>query len=382
MQNASKIGFIGNPSGLPHGSKDNTGNIVHGYAARSFFKDWVKVGTNTSADNIARTRESITHLGFVTATMLHVNRTPKYIASHENVADFIEKLDLPVTTFGFGCQAELGQSIKDAKVDDRSVRLLKAISDRAESIAVRGEFTAELCNKYGVKNVEVIGCQSAYFGGLQNRDRKDAFFNKFNASEEKSGVYLSLGPDESKLLEIAINSGSNIIGQGDPTEERISTGDLSREDFLKNGNDHWEPPYLLRMFESGKVSKSDYFDYIKKSFYKFYTVEDWVNHFSDGYGFCYGTRFHGNMIAFWAGVPSLWIAHDMRTFELCEHLKLPYIMHDKLQQLSSADELYELCDYSSYWNAFDNRLSDFARYLKINNVTQFLSENYRSSLIV
>lgn len=380
MRDSNRIGFIGNPDRLPLGSKDNTGNIVHGYAARSFFKDWVKVGTNCSDENIARVRDSVSHLGFVTATMLHVNRTPKYIASHENVANFIEKLDLPVTTFGFGCQAVLGQSIKNAEVDSRSVRLLKSISDHAKTIAVRGEFTAELCNKYGVKNVEVVGCQSAYFGGVNNWERRDGFFKDFDKNNDKSAAYLSLGPDESKLLGLALKGGSDIVGQGDPTEERISLGSLSREDYLSNEGDVWEPPYLIRAFDEGLIDKGKYFDYIKKKFFKFYNVEDWVKYFSSGYGFCYGTRFHGNMVAFWAGVPALWIAHDMRTLELCQHLRLPYLMHDDLNAISCVEDLYELCDYTDFWKGFEDNLKRFGGYLSRNDVYQFLDDRYSEIL--
>lgn len=375
MNSIKKIGFIGNPAILPHGSKDNTGNIVHGYAARSFFKDWVKVGTNITDENIQKVRENVSHLGFVAATMLHVNRTPKYIHSHENVAKFIEKLDLPVTTFGFGCQAELDQTIADAKVDERSVRLLRAISDHATSIAVRGEFTADLCIKYGVKNVEVIGCQSAYFGGMKNWANKDDFLNLSKKECEKSAAYLSLGPDERKLLEIALESHSDLIGQGDPTEEKIASGELAFSDYIRDDDSNWEPPYLKKMFNDGTLQREFYYNYVKKNFYKFYNVEDWLKHFSGNYDFCYGTRFHGNMIAFWAGIPSLWIAHDMRTLELCEQLKLPYIKHQEINNISHVDQLFEKCDYSDYWRSFPSALKSFRNYLEENDVAQFLSNS-------
>ncbi|MBO9356739.1 hypothetical protein GG851_22340 [Bordetella petrii] len=165
-----KIGFIGNPMRLPPLSRDNTGNIVHGHAARALFADPVDVKSDRSDENIEKVRERITHLGLIAATMLHTKKPPKYIDGHDRAADFIEKLDLPVCAFGFGCHAGINDTISEANVDSRTLRLLRAIAERSETVGVRGEFTADLCVKYGVKNVSVVGCQSAYIAAALNID--------------------------------------------------------------------------------------------------------------------------------------------------------------------------------------------------------------------
>jgi hypothetical protein len=45
-----------------------------------------------------------------------------------------------------------------------------------------------------------------------------------------------------------------------------------------------------------------------------------------GFDFVIGARIHGVMLGLQAGVPSLCIAHDSRTRELCETMKVPFVM--------------------------------------------------------
>ena len=44
---------------------------------------------------------------------------------------------------------------------------------------------------------------------------------------------------------------------------------------------------------------------------------------SSKYDFSVGLRLHGNMVAWQAGTPALWVYHDSRTQELAETMALP-----------------------------------------------------------
>ena len=44
-----------------------------------------------------------------------------------------------------------------------TLKLLKEIEERCV-IGVRGYYTAEILNKYGIKNLQVIGCPSMFYG--------------------------------------------------------------------------------------------------------------------------------------------------------------------------------------------------------------------------
>ena len=351
-----KIGMIGNPAALSAGSKDNTGNIIHGHAARYLFESAPSIKAFSTAENIERVRSEFTHLGFVAATNLHVKNAPDYIQGHVGAADFVEKLDLPVCVFGFGCHAHLGDTIAAANVDPRSVRLLRVLAERSKTVGVRGAFTADLCAKYGVKNVTVVGCQSAYVAALRNTNCR-----ALNTKGERPVVSFSWGPDERRLLRLAMEAGAGVIGQGDSTEELIAQGQIERDAFL--AGDY----RLLGCFEDamkcGELSRSDYYDYIKGHFFKFYDVGRWCAHITQSYDFCVGTRFHGNMAAFLAGVPSLWIEHDMRTRELCQHLGLPSINCAHLSEVRDLKQLTSECSYEAFWSRMPQLASEFLDYL-------------------
>ena len=149
---------------------------------------------------------------------------------------FLKKTGLPVVTFGFGCQAALGQSLADAEVDSRSVRLLRVIADLSQSIAVRGAYTADLCRKYGVTNVELIGCQSAYVAGIAN----------WGASAKgpyppKKRLSAMCPSDRMKrhVLNLMMQAGCDIIGQGNPLEQAIAAQALSAADLVSGQSRLW-----------------------------------------------------------------------------------------------------------------------------------------------
>ena len=368
------IGFVGNPAGMKPDSKDNTGNLIHGFAARALFARKLGVRTLNEEENIRSVRERCRVLGFVAATGLNVNKTPHFIDAQVNAANFVERLDLPVCVFGLGAQAPLGQSLAEAEVDPRSVRLLKVLADKSNIVAVRGEFTADLCRKLGVHNVEVIGCQSAYLAGLRNWGREIAP----PSNPENLTVNLSLGLDEAKLLDLAMARGADLIGQGNPADERIALGQIDRDAFVSNtyGGTVW--PMIETLFLDGRIDRGAYFDYIRKHFFKFYEFDAWTAHMAR-YDFCLGTRFHGNMAAFFAGVPALWLVHDSRTEELCRHLGLPSMAHADVQSVSDLRDIAALADYGTFFRTFPERLSVFRDYLDKNGVTDLLTKEFRDA---
>ena len=126
------------------------------------------------------------------------------------------------------------------------------------------------------------------------------------------------------------------------------------------------------MFEESKLSRDRYYDYLRSHFYKFYNVPNWLAHMKSHYDFCFGTRFHGNMAAFMAGVPALWLSHDMRTQELCEHLGLPYIAHSRLKEFATVSDLAAQCNFDTFWARFPQRLREFRSYLDHNGVSPML----------
>ncbi len=371
-----RIGIIGNPASLPTHSRDNTGNIIHGHAALHLFADADYIDFDLSESNIEKVRSEFTHVGFVAATNLHVSGIPSYIDSQVQAATLIEKLDLPVCAFGFGCHAQLGDTISAASVDSRSIKLLRVLAERSHTIGVRGAFTADLCAKYGVTNVSIVGCQSAYVAAMINCSKRN-----LTTSADRPCVNFSWGVKEGYMMYLALTEGAQVIGQGNPTETAIRNGEISRKDFLAKGANYQLMPIVETAIRIGIVSRDGYYDYVFKNFHKFYDVDLWRAHIAQHYDFCVGTRFHGNMAALQAGIPALWIEHDMRVRELCEHLGLPSLPVSKLTRFNSLRAFSKICSYEKFWTKMPERSREFLDYLAGNGVKDLLAPDISSGLV-
>lgn len=368
-----RIGFIGSPHTLTSNTLDNTGNMIHSHAAYSLFDKSESVSIDLSDQNIQNIRSKFSHIGFIAATNLPVNSLPSYINGHKLAADFIEKLDLPVCVFGFGSQAKLTDTIHKSSVNQHSVRLLRVLADHAHTIGVRGEFTADLCAKYGVRNTSVVGCQSAYLAATMRAPVNQVI-------GDQPCIHITNSHDEIHLLNLAIKNNISIIGQGDLTETAIINNKISRADFISNNENYHLSRAVDRCLQLGLFSRGDYFDYIKNHFRKFYDVHSWRSHIANHHDFCIGTRFHGNMAAFQAGVATIWLEHDMRTKELCDHFSLPKMAASNIKKFSSFKDIAVTYDESNFWKQIPARTHEFLEYLNDNGVSDMLDSKILDQL--
>jgi hypothetical protein len=73
------------------------------------------------------------------------------------------------------------------------------------------------------------------------------------------------------------------------------------------------------------------------------------------YSFSYGTRLHGNIAAMLAGARAMWIVHDMRLREVCEHFRLPTIGFEQVRAGVDLQDLYDRADYSQCHRVYPER---------------------------
>lgn len=352
-----RIGFIGIPAEGRDGARGNTGNYVHGYAARHILGEYVNLGTRPLTDAMVEEyRASLTHLAFVTATTLAVDNSPS--DAHEEHAARIERLGLPVIVFGLGSRAPVGQSVADAAVHPSTVRLLKVIADHTSTIAVRGAFTADLCRKLGIHNVEVIGCQSCY---MSCRPDFRAPHLTTPVDLSRSIVNFTRQARESALFEAAMAARATVIGQASYFEEELrKLPPVTRMDDIPVEIGSLIAPGLLRMITRGDVTLGAFQDWMRDRFQQFHSVPDWFAFLSRGFEFCIGTRFHGNMASFQAGIPTMWVVHDMRTQEFCDLLGLPNL---PLSVLQSGRPIRRLMEKHFDPSEFDRRYPEnYARF--------------------
>jgi hypothetical protein len=263
------------------------------------------------------------------------------------LAKNIERAGLPVVVFGLGTQAALNGPSEFTAAPE-VVRLLKVISDLSCKIAVRGPFTAEACTKLGIKNVEVIGCQSMFWHCSPQ-------FNWMLSEPDLAtpeGVVFNFTDalTEARLINQAMARGHDVIGQQNDAEE-----DLKAQD---GGSPPPEPVKynwgIDFAFQKGLIDRANYEQWIRKHFYQFRQPAPWLDHVRR-YRFSYGTRLHGNIAALLAGVRAMWIVHDMRLKEVCDHFCLPTIEFEEVGAGVTLQTLYDRADYSQCRRVYPDR---------------------------
>jgi Polysaccharide pyruvyl transferase len=324
---------------------DNCGNMIHAAAARRIISEYVELKSKDewTESQLDRLKSTHSHIVYVTANLIRIGvprghpSIQNLIASHACVAKNIEKAALPVVVFGLGSQASL-HGPYEFRIAPETIRLLKVLSEHSRKIAVRGEFTADACARIGVKNVEVVGCQSLFwhrspeFSWPLSEPVNDNRNFAFNFTDARM---------EAKLIQQAMVNGYDIIGQGNGGEEELRCG---------GGGTPASAPIELSWdvelaFAAGLLDRRQYEDWIRGHFFQFRRPQPWLDHMRS-YRFSYGTRLHGNMAAMIAGTPALWIVHDMRTKEVCDHFRLPYVEISEVRNGVHLEGLLDRADFS------------------------------------
>jgi len=333
---------------------DNSGNMIHAAAARRIISKYVeykKPGEWTNAQ-IDKLKSEHSHIVYVTANLIRLG-TPgdhpsikELVANQVTLAKNIERAGLPVVVFGLGSQAPLNGP-HEFSVAPETVRLLKVLSDHSRKIAVRGAFTADACSRLGVYNVEVIGCQSIFWHLSPQftwklsepvRDRADKIACNFTDARS-----------EANLIRQAMVCGYDVIGQGNGGEEELKQkAGASASMRIRFG---WDVELAI---EKGLIDRGQYELWIRDHFYQFRRPETWLDHMRR-YSFSYGTRLHGNMAAMLAGTRAVWIVHDMRTKELCDHFCLPWVELKEVEGGVDLEALFDRADYSRCFQIYPDR---------------------------
>ncbi|TPM32637.1 polysaccharide pyruvyl transferase family protein [Mesorhizobium sp. B2-3-5] len=288
------------------------------------------------------------------------------------LADFIEPTKLPCVVAGLGAQAPaIGHKVTD--IPEGSKRFLHIISERSKTVGVRGHFTAEVMNDFGIKNVTEVGCPSLF-----RKLRRDLRIKR---------------PRKGAKLKIAVNGSRNVfLHSGDPESARRVEADL-----LKMSIDNHYPYVLqneepeMRMLLSGDGQEIDfenaravleqmnmdvdptvYVRHIKEKAKFFFDLAEWDRYISK-VDYSVGTRFHGNLIALTNGIPATIISHDSRTTEMAELMSIPHVPVGKVGQLD-VHQLARVGDYDGFQRKYTVLYDRFAQFLSANGVSHRLEQ--------
>ncbi len=272
------------------------------------------------------------------------------------IADNIERLNIKqIVMIGAGAQSN--SYSEKVNLTKGTERFLRVISDRSESIGVRGFFTQELLEKYGVNNGEVIGCPSIFM----NLDRNFTVNKSILSNNPKIVThYTPTGhyrDNIGHLNNFALEKCSAYIAQSE--RDLITVVEKQVEDS--------DIEFMFGYYNNGKYSKREFRDWFHDNTKWFFDINEWFSYMKK-IDFSIGTRFHGNMGAIQVGTPALNLVFDTRTRELCEYLNLPSMFLADFDGKASVDELYARADYDLFNKTYSHKYDNYVRFLNKNGI--------------
>lgn len=250
------------------------------------------------------------------------------------------QIQKPFVPISVGVQNRL-DSI-DYNLNASVLRVLNMMQERAV-LGVRGEITADILNRNGIKNIEIVGCPSLYYWNHPNfKIKREPVTPKFDKILYNfRSFYGKLSKDEAHFLSYCAQKKFEFIEQ---TESVLT-------------------PQMCPSLE--------YYSYIgtklEERKHTFFDINDWAD-FVSSYDFSFGARFHGNVISLWYEKPALFIVIDSRMKELLDYFNLPYIYMRDFDETRPIEYYYELADYSTFNSRFRLKYNKYLEFLKRNKI--------------
>ena len=246
----------------------------------------------------------------------------------DRAAARLEELGLPVIGLGLGAQApSMGADVELAAGTERWLRTLaKLRPSDAPNIGVRGAYTKAQIARLGMPDAAVVtGCPSNFISMNDDVAGKVArgFSRKPRHIAVAAGIpYIpALAGIERDLADIVTQTGGAYIVQ-----HGLEMLQLARNEFDVMAPEKFE---LCRRYIMPNRSADEFKAWCRQYAYAHYDARSWMD-FMRRFDFVVGTRFHGVMLAFQAGVPGGCIAHDSRTQEMCETMGIPVRHHSEI----------------------------------------------------
>lgn len=263
-----------------------------------------------------------------------------------------------VVMIGAGAQAyEFGDRIA---LTEGTRRFLGFVAARSVSIGVRGHYTAEVLARLGIRNVDVIGCPSAFW-----KNGAPAFAWSELPEKPRLAVHSTpLGHFRDKvsaLMAHGMRHDADYVLQSE-TWMMPLLGAGGDEDSLDRGILYYAYP---------ECDPIELRAWLKRKLVVFFDMERWLQQIAN-YDLVYGSRFHGNMAAIQAGVPALNMPFDTRTRELCEYLNLPTLQLKQFCKDVTPQQLRDLADFDLFCRTYPVKQRAYANFLERNGLIHCL----------
>ena len=277
------------------------------------------------------------------------------------LADLIEQLEIPVVLIGLGTQ-DSDFSGKVA-VPEGTVRFVKAVSERSHSISVRGDYTRQILQQFGINNVTVTGCPSLFHLLQADADarlrRSSAIGPLLLHSTRYSARYAAFTETPSlhlDLFRLAYHSQTDLLLQSEPEEISYLMDVIEKpevDDALK--------AQMVRLYQAQDWPQLEAF--IHGHAKVFFDIPSW-NSAMSGYARVFGTRLHATIMALNSGVPAILAHHDSRTREMCEFAGIPSVSaNDAIASLDWIDAAFAQADFEHFIEQRNRNKAGYEQFL-------------------
>lgn len=283
------------------------------------------------------------------------------------VADLVSSAAVPFVAVGLGAQAELGAT--DVSIPEGSLRWLRAVAEHAPrkgrpNISLRGEFSFRVMERIGLAdNCRVLGCPSLFISG--ERSLGQVIASRWGPRPSRIAVagghhkWPHLMAIERSLTRLVSERSGSYICQGPLASIQVARGEYRNVSVPDRES--------MRSYLCPNLTEPEFESWSSKYFICFSSPTAWMDYLKR-FDFVIGTRIHGVALALQVGIPALCIVHDSRTKELCEVMRIPYVLSEQVPAGVTVDDLERLFQFDP--EEFDRNRIRLAR-----NYVEFLEAN-------
>lgn len=241
-------------------------------------------------------------------------------------ADALENIKKPIVAIGLGAQADNYE--ESPIIPQGTIKLLDLIASRSPNghpnIWLRGEYTRNVLRNLKKDSMTtVLGCPSlflnpsAYLG--EEIARRSSLWGRQIRVSVAAGHFFS---SKLRSLEIILADLVTITDGIYVVQAPLEGLQLARGEWADI-----DPHILTHMknYTCPNMENESFLHWCRHHMRIFFHVGSWMEALKST-DFLIGTRIHGVIIALQSGIPALCIAHDTRTQELCEIMKIPHIL--------------------------------------------------------
>ena len=281
-------------------------------------------------------------------------------------AEFVRKLKIPCIVPCIGIQ-DPGYWNNSAFAKTAKA-FIGAVLNHSATIGVRGEVTADCLKRIGFDSskIDVIGCPSMFMYG---KDLPQIVKRPWDRVTRLAFNITAGLPDLPIRAQICDFMAREIKKYRHPTyiaQVRAEMGMLLFGDCR-----HYSGQKFLRLDIFG--------DYITGNHMKLFIDHlSWSDYFRNHIDVNFGPRIHGAVAGLLGGVPSLVLAHDLRTKELCDYHEIPYAEASSLTPKTTLADIYDTADYTNYLKNHPKRLNAFHAFLRKNEIESIFDHGNES----